>query len=221
MTVPNKGFAGLSALARFLEKLKTVFVQKTDVASNTVTGVTKLYNYTGQNTDGAVNQKVVTDGLDSKLPIAGGTLKGDVYTSPYYDSTITSPEGGQVLIVCKGQNAKGTPPETEAEYHTLAMAVDNTGSTNNLHKYGQIETAITTTGVVHTEIKAYKDVADSASAASLAVYITPDGTSYAVAPTPASLTDNSTKIVTTAFLNDYDDTNNITSEEILALFRTQ
>ena len=146
---------------------------------------------------------LVKDYVDTKaddyLPLAGGTLTGNVYTTPYYDSTIVDPEGGQTLIVSKGKVAKGTAPSNN-EYHTMAMAVDNSGSTNNAYKYGQVETDVKTDGSVETIVQAYKNEANSTTSAKISVGYDANGNAFTSAPTPTA-GDNSTKIATTAFVN--------------------
>ena len=146
---------------------------------------------------------LVKDYVDTKaddyLPLAGGTLTGNVYTTPYYDSTIVDPEGGQTLIVSKGKVAKGTAPSSD-EWHTMVMAVDNSGSTNNANKYGQIETGVKTDGSVETTVQAYKNEASSTTSAKISVGYDANGNAFTSAPTPTA-GDNSTKIATTAFVN--------------------
>lgn len=146
---------------------------------------------------------LVKDYVDTKaddyLPLAGGTLTGNVYTTPYYDSTIVDPEGGQTLIVSKGKVAKGTAPSNN-EWHTMVMAVDNSGSTNNANKYGQVETGVKTDGSVETVVQAYKNEANSTTSAKISVGYDANGNAFTSAPTPTA-GDNSTKIATTAFVN--------------------
>ena len=137
--------------------------------------------------------------LSDYMPLSGGTLTGNIYTTPYYDATIESPEGGQTLIVSKGHSTKGTPP-SEDEWHTLAMAVDSTGSTNNLHKYGQMETAVYANGKTESYLGVYKNEANSTTGAKIVIGYDANGNVYTAAPTPAAA-DNSTKIATTAYVN--------------------
>lgn len=137
--------------------------------------------------------------LSDYMLLSGGTLTGNIYTTPYYDATIESPEGGQTLIVSKGVSTKGTPP-AEDEWHTLAMAVDSTGSTNNLHKYGQMETAVYANGKTESYLTVYKNEANSTTGAKIAIGYDANGNVYTAAPTP-SAADNSTKIATTAYVN--------------------
>ena len=154
---------------------------------------------------------------DVFLPYSGGELTGNIYTTPYYDSSIQNPEGGQTLIVSKGKVAKGTnPPQTE--WHTMVMAVDNTGSTNNSHKYGQIETYVSTSGTVTTNMTTYRDTAGSAASATIGISITSAGAVSATAPTPA-VTARGTNIATAGFVDTYNDTYVITEQEILALWQ--
>lgn len=137
--------------------------------------------------------------LSDYMPLSGGTLTGNIYTTPYYDATIESPEGGQTLIVSKGVSTKGTPP-AEDEWHTLAMAVDSTGSTNNLHKYGQMETAVYANGKTESYLQVYKNEADSTTGAKIAIGYDANGNVYTAVPTPVAA-NNSTQIATTAWVN--------------------
>ena len=216
MAVEQKKYGGLSAFGRFLDNLKQLFVKKTDAATDQAAGITKLYTTTGNNTDGAMTQNATTTALNSKIPFSGGELTGNLYISPYYDTTIEDPEGGQVLVVSKGQNAKGTHPSVSNEWHTMVMAVDNTGSTNNLHKYGQVETYVSTAGTVVTSIQAYKDEADSSANASISVSIDANGNASATVPAISNADDNSNKAATTAYVKA--NTTPITDEQILSMF---
>lgn len=198
-TPTQKKFGGLDAFSRFLAKIKEIFVQKTDSASSTTKGVAKLYTTTGNNTDGSITQKKITEELSDKLPLSGGTLTGDIYTTPYYDSTVVSPEGGQVTIVSKGKNAKGTHPSSISETHTLVAATDSTGELGSTHKYGHVQTTVSTAGVTTTEIAAFKDVASANNLASISVSMDASGNISTSAPTPVT-SDNSTKIATTAYV---------------------
>ena len=217
MSVTNKKFGGLSAFSRFLEKLRNVFVQKTDSASASTAGIAKLYTATGSNTDGSMTQKATTDALAEKIPYSGGELTGNLYITPYYNASIADPEGGQTLVVSKGKVAKGTNP-SQTEWHTMVMAVDNTGSTNNVHKYGQIETSVATNGTVTTNLTAYRDTAGSTTGATIGISITNAGVVTATAPTPA-VSARGTNIATAGFVDTYNDTYVITEQEILALWQ--
>ena len=198
-TPTEKKFGGLTAFGRFLDKIKEIFVQKTDSASSTTSGISKLYTTTGNNTDGSINQKKVTEELSDKLPYSGGTLTGNIYTTPYYDSTVLNPDGGQVTIVSKGKNNKGTHPSSISETHTLAVATDKTGDISAPHKHGHVQTTINTSGVTTTEIAAYEDTANANNFASISVSVDASGNISTSAPTPAT-SDNSTKIATTAYV---------------------
>ena len=195
----NKKYGGLSAFDRFLTNLKALFVKKTDSASSSTSGISKLYNDTGNNTDGSINQKKITEELSTKLPYSGGTLTGNIYTTPYYNSTITNPDGGQVTIISKGKNNKGTHPSSISETHILGVATDKTGDISSLHKYGHVQTSINTSGVTTTEIAAFKDTANANNSATISVSIDANGNISTSAPTPAS-TSNDTNIATTAFV---------------------
>ena len=218
MSVQQKKYTGLTALGRFLAKIKEIFVQKTDTATSSTAGIAKLYNTTGNNTDGAITQSAATSALNQKLPISGGTLTGNIYTTPYYDSTIEDPEGGQCLVLSKGKTAKGTPPATETEWHTLYMAVDNTGLHVNAHKYGQIETAVYSNGDVETRMQSYRNVDGATNSTYISLRIAADGTAYATVPAISNEDDNSNKPATTAYVKA--NTTPITDQEILEMFAT-
>ena len=198
-TPTQKKFGGLDAFSRFLAKIKEIFVQKSDSASSSTKGISKLYTDTGNNTDGSITQKKVTEELSAKLPYSGGTLTGNVYTTPYYDSTIVSPDGGQVTIVSKGKNNKGTHPSSISETHTLAAATDSTGELGSTHKYGHVQTTVSTAGVTTTEITAFKDTASANNSATISVSMDASGNISTSAPTPAT-SDSSTNIATTAYV---------------------
>lgn len=195
----NKKYGGLSAFDRFLTNLKSLFVKKTDSASSSNSGISKLYTDIGNNTDGSITQKKITEELSSKLPYSGGTLTGNIYTTPYYNSTIVNPDGGQITIISKGKNNKGTHPTSISETHTLVAATDQTGDISSLHKYGHVQTSINTSGVTTTEISAFKDIANANNSASISVSIDDSGNITTYAPTPGS-TSNDTNIATTAFV---------------------
>ena len=152
------------------------------------------------------------------LDKTGDTLEGNIYITPYYDSTITEPEGGQTLIVSKGKTAKGTYPSEETEWHTLVMAVDNTGSTNNVHKYGQVETSVSTAGTVETKLTAYRNLAGSSAGGTISIRVDPDGTIYATAPTISDLDVFNTGIATTAYINNFSNHYTIPNADILEMF---
>jgi len=50
-------------------------------------------------------------------------------------------------------------------------------------------------------LQAYDETATTQNSGTLNIYIEPNGTTYATAPTPNAVTDNSTKIATTQWFN--------------------
>lgn len=81
-------YAGLNALSRYLVNLKNLFVQKSQIASASAAGITKLYTSSGNNTDGAISQKIVTELLAAKAPLE----------SPAFTGTPTAPTAAATVI---------------------------------------------------------------------------------------------------------------------------
>lgn len=197
--MPNK-YLDSEGLAEYTGLVKSALNLKADLASPALTGTpTAPTPAVGDDSTKIATTEFVNDKADNYLPLNGGTLTGNVYTTPYYDSTIVDPEGGQTLIVSKGKVAKGTAPSND-EWHTMVMAVDNSGLTKNANKYGQVETAVKTDGSVETAVQAYKNEANSTTSAKISVGYDANGNAFTSAPTPTA-GDNSTKIATTAFVN--------------------
>ena len=196
--MPNK-YLDSEGLAEYTGLVKSALNLKADLASPALTGTpTAPTPAVGDDSTKIATTEFVNDKADNYLPLNGGTLTGNVYTTPYYDSTIVDPEGGQTLIVSKGKVAKGTAPSND-EWHTMVMAVDNSGLTKNANKYGQVETAVKTDGSVETAVQAYKNEANSTTSAKISVGYDANGNAFTSAPTPTA-GDNSTKIATTAFV---------------------
>ena len=143
----------------------------------------------------------VKDNLENYLPLSGGTLTGNIYGTPYVDATATAEATGNIMIVIKDPTVvKGDIPES-SHWYTIGMATDSTGSVENGHKFGQIESALyKTTGATVTKMSAYKNELDTNLQATIAVGWDADGNKYTEAPTP-TLYDSSTQIATTAFCN--------------------
>ena len=197
--MPNK-YLDSEGLAEYTGLVKSALNLKADLASPALTGTpTAPTPAVGDDSTKIATTEFVNDKADNYLPLDGGTLTGNVYTTPYYDSTIVDPEGGQILIVSKGKVAKGTAPSNN-EWHTMVMAVDNSGLTNNANKYGQVETTVKTDGSVETNVQAYKNEANSTTSVKISVGYDANGNAFTSAPTPTA-GDNSTKIATTAFVN--------------------
>ena len=145
--------------------------------------------------DNLDNYSTSTEIANNYLALSGGDLTGNFYGKPFVD-----PDDENIMFICKDPLiAKGTLPETN-HWFTLGMATDNTGSPTNSHKFGQIETAVYTTGKVETSLGAFKNVASDTAQYRIGVGWDPSTSSaYTIAPTPVT-TDNSTKIATTAYV---------------------
>ena len=89
MSNTTKKFGTLAAFSRFLDNLKNVFVKKTDKASASTEGVTKLYTELGTHTDGAVTQAALKTEIDAKAPLASPALTGTP-TAPTAATTVNS-----------------------------------------------------------------------------------------------------------------------------------
>lgn len=95
--------------------------------TNLIAGHNILYNTTGQNTDGAMTQKVCTDELDNKLnkqQITNCILEAPNGVATYSGNVITVKAGLKVLIP-NGRNADGTLNNIE---HTVPADITHTES---------------------------------------------------------------------------------------------
>jgi hypothetical protein len=111
--MPNK-YLDSEGLAEYTGLVKSALNLKADLASPALTGTpTAPTPAVGDDSTKIATTEFVNDKADNYLPLNGGTLTGNVYTTPYYDSTIVDPEGGQTLIVSKGKVAKGTAPSND------------------------------------------------------------------------------------------------------------
>lgn len=151
-------------------------------------------------------------GIPTKVPIdlvnptpAASTDLSDYVT---LDSTQTI-SGGKTLtnglditnndVRLRHPITKGTSPEeTIARYIWFGGSSSSTGySANSL---GMLANEITDQNKVTTFIRAVKNESSSSAACSISVNVDANGNSFTYAPTPAT-NDNSTKIATTAFVN--------------------
>ena len=90
---------------------------------------------------------------------------------------------------------KGTIPSSNSDKR-MTTIVDKDGNV-----IGSLTTLVRSNGQVDTRLVAYKNEASVTTNAQIGVtYDTNNNTSYGFAPTPSTLSDNSTKIATTAFL---------------------
>ena len=89
MSNTTKKFGTLAAFSRFLDNLKNVFVKKTDKATASTEGVTKLYTELGTHTDGAVTQAAIKTEIDAKAPLASPALTGTP-TAPTAATTVNN-----------------------------------------------------------------------------------------------------------------------------------
>lgn len=151
----------------------------------------------GDNSTQVATTEFVNSKAGEYLPLSGGIMKGSIYATPRYDSTL--PYGGKVAFGTKGKVAKGTLP-AENECHTLFVATDNTGNVDsNKYKYGQFETDVCTDGSTSTIIQVFKNEADSTVNNQLTLGYDAAGNPYTFANTPAK-TSNDNNIATTAFV---------------------
>lgn len=142
--------------------------------------------------------------LDNYLPLSGGTLTGNVYTSPAYNNSSDpdwNADDHKFMCICKDPILMKGDIVTDSRWFTIGMATDADDDISNAHKFGQIEVAVSNTGTVTTTMSAYKNEANSEVNASIQVGYDANGVAYSTAVTPANKYDSSTQIATTAFCN--------------------
>lgn len=98
----------------------------------------------------------------------------------------------------KGINI-GTAPSTNTGFQMNLE--DATGGLN--HRFGGFLTVYNTSGTTYAQIRAYKPDGSGQTQADVSVYYPASGDPYTSAPTPSSNTDSSTKIATTAWVNNW------------------
>ena len=130
------------------------------------------------------------------LPLTGGTITGHVYGAPSYTD-----DHSKVLFVTKDPTINKGELPAETHFHTLCAAVDKSGSTLNNFKFGQLEVEVGTDGHTRTILSSHKNQAGVNTFAELSVGWDADGNIVTTAPTPTNVSDNSTKIATTAWVN--------------------
>ena len=113
-------------------------------------------------------------------------------SDPNYDA-----DANKVMFVTKDPTLVKGDAVTETRWFTIGMAIDSTGNIANTHKFGQIETSVSSTGVT-TGLYAYKNVADNGDSTSIRVGFDENNVAYTYAPTPSKY-DSSTQIATTSF----------------------
>lgn len=114
--------------------------------------------------------------------------------SKTFTSSIKISDGN--INILRLNTSKGTLPSAN-KYVGLYFG-DQTNA-DPTHRYGDLETAFYSSGLVSTYIRAFKNTADSTANCSISCNVDSNGNSYTSAPTP-SITDSSTKIATTAFV---------------------
>ena len=172
-------------------------------ASASAFGIAKLYTSTGSNTDGSMTQKSISDALDDKLSLSGGTLTGalagtSANFSSYVSAARSTTKSSQPIVALKvtniTRNTDGTNsnvPASNVSAYPLVIQ-DNAGNAvSSVMKY------TSTAGLTSTRLYDYDN--QDGTAAYIGVGHTADGTAFTYAPTPAS-TSNDTNIATTAFV---------------------
>lgn len=95
---------------------------------------------------------------------------------------------------------KGTNP-TQTQY--VALNFLENGGTGHENRLGALQTSLDKNGIMQTLISAFKNEQGGTASQNLGVVCMPDGTGYAYAPHPSNPTDNSNKIPTTKWVNDF------------------
>ena len=136
-------------------------------------------------TPDATNDKV-TIGAPDVLPLSGGTLTGNLGIS----------KGGPVINFNNSNVTRNSAPS--ADQNSFIAFRDNNGT--NL---GLLQNVYKTTKENFTRIIAYKGTSTDSTFSSISVGYDSSGNWFTYAPTPSSNSDNSTKIATTAWVNNY------------------
>lgn len=150
-----------------------------------------------QNTEGTlfkthVDDADTLDGLDSTafVKTTGGTMNGPLnIDSPVFGANVRSTS-----------LEKGTLP---SGIGYISMNFMEKGGTLHKNRIGQIQTSVDSSGKVQTTLSAYKFEKDGSTAQVVGVVCDPDGTGYGYAPHPSNPKDNSNKIATTKWVNDF------------------
>jgi len=126
----------------------------------------------------------VKNSLSKYLPLAGGTMTGDIIEQSRF-------------VKQRTDVTKGTTPSS-TKYWAMYNC-DKNGTTWATNSIGIFETKLDSNNNVNTYIGACQNVAGSSNKADIGVVYNSDGSTYGYAPTPSSATDSSTKIATTAW----------------------
>lgn len=199
-------------------------------ASPTAKGKAKLYDALGNNEDGAINQKAVTEAIHSMgSGIADWTANTEysqgisvVYNHVLYKCTADHTSGttfaptywNKIGVDASGDTFTGDVDIYGAELHikdtSLVKGTDPASTTENLIKFndsanaelGSVKHSISDTGVATTEIVANEFVAgDTTHKASVSVSMDKSGNAVAKAPSTPDDSVND-EIVTADYLND-------------------
>ena len=135
-------------------------------------------------TDDCVTDSELTTALAKYLPLAGGTMTGDIIERNRFVKQNTDV-------------TKGTTPSSTKFWSMYNC--DKNGTKWGTNSIGFFETMLSSASNVDTYIGACQNVAGSSNNAKLGVTYNSDGSTYGFAPTPSSATDSSTKIATTAW----------------------
>lgn len=157
---------------------------------------------TSDNSTNIATTAYVKSNLNSYLPLSGGTLTGNIYGSPAYNNS-SDPDWNaddyKVMFISKDPVYIKGDTLTDNRWFTLAMATDADDSIENNHKFGQIETAVATSGACYTGMYAFKNETSSTANVGIAVGYDANGVAYSTAVTPANKYDSSNQIATTSF----------------------
>lgn len=218
-------FLTAEGLAKLLQKIKTVFVTKTEVSSTiddlkspTGTAGQSLVHRTGNETIAGTKtfsstisgtaDKALKDGSGSTITSTYAKKAGDTFTGQVVVTKNNAANGSPGLLFSSdAQNfaimisdttiTKGTAPSA-----TKYMGIEFYGKdTDNYNKrLGMIEYGITAANISSTYLRAYNTTSNTSTATcTISCNVNASGSAYTAAPTPAT-GDNSTKIATTAFV---------------------
>ena len=160
------------------------------LSSNAVTGIKGNAENTYRN--GNVN---LTPANIGALASTGGTLTGVLYA----DGNIHI--RNKTLTISHQDYVKGN--DLDDNITTSIPFHDSQNIYESSYRLGAITNTVYTTKNSATFLSAYANVEDSLDAASLGVIMSPNGVSYAYAPTPSSASDSSNKIATTEWVDNF------------------
>ena len=159
----------------------SIYGNSTTVQPESIVGMWLVKAYGTIVDTGQINEQQYIDlQLLQYLPLAGGTMTGDIVTSPNTTASDWSYSNNTTVTVTSRYGDKGTM-DTERVYHTLAMARDDSSINTNSEtcRYGLVEVAVNPDTSVATYIRAYKNEANSTTSVNLEVGFNASGEKYA------------------------------------------